>query len=84
MQDLINFMINFALHPGVMTEPGDGPQSKINQGSVAAAVIVPLLLVGVLAAAIIILLSVFIYRKWQQAKIQGTLHRYLYVPNTCS
>ena len=63
-----------------MTEPGDGPQSKINQGSVAAAVIVPLLLVGVLAAATV-LLSVFIYRKWQQAKIQG--NRYLYVPNTC-
>lgn len=58
-----------------MTEPGDAPQS--NQVSVAAAVTVPvLLLIGVLAVATV-LLSVFIYKKWQQARIKGyNIHMY--------
>ena len=49
---------------------------KSNQGSVAAAVTIPVLFViGALAAAAVILL-IYTYRKWQQAKIQG-IDRYI-------
>ena len=70
MYVIITFMMILKSYPGVVTEP-DSNEPKSNQGSVAAAVTIPVLLViGALAAATVILL-VLIYRKRQQAKLQG-------------